>query len=187
MSNISATRRASWASAALQHPALGLRVSSGTLGHEVSGVSSCWPWRMNTPMTSWPWSRNSQAATLLSTPPDIAKTTRDIDSNPERITQRDRRETAPLAVYRPTAGGERGRHRSELVPAANRARRESIDGASQSLGRDCYPPFPSLCVRYNIIDVIRATTPLGRSLMNRELTDRAEAIQQRILQLRDSL
>jgi hypothetical protein len=32
---------------------------------------------MKMPITSWPASRNSQAATELSTPPDMANTTRD--------------------------------------------------------------------------------------------------------------
>ena len=42
------------------------------------GAPPCGPCRMNSPTTSWPARRNSQAATLLSTPPDIARTTRDM-------------------------------------------------------------------------------------------------------------
>src|SRR5438270_3879 len=68
MSSRSATRRASPASMAEQHPFL--------LSRRESGSSVCAPVRMNRPTTSYPCSLSSTADAELSTPPDIAKTTR---------------------------------------------------------------------------------------------------------------
>src|SRR3954447_817519 len=84
MSSLSATRRASSASLAEQQPCLwfarelkiGSRKSAGPSAAQASCASS--PCRMKTPITSWPASLSSQAATLESTPPDIARTMRDI-------------------------------------------------------------------------------------------------------------
>src|SRR3954452_13034653 len=84
MSSLSATRRASSASLAEQQPCLwfarglkiGSRKSAGPSAAHASCASS--PCRMKTPITSWPASLRSQAATLESTPPDIARTMRDM-------------------------------------------------------------------------------------------------------------
>src|SRR5580704_5780387 len=93
MSSKSATRRASAASDALQHPCLcedlrgatavsELTPSVEIIGSEVAPlavaqtVSSVAPDRMKRPMTSYPWRFSSTAAAELSTPPLIANTTR---------------------------------------------------------------------------------------------------------------
>src|SRR6185369_110670 len=68
MSSRSATRRASPASTAEQQPFL--------LSRRRSGPSVCAPVRMNRPITSYPCSLSSTADAELSTPPDIASTTR---------------------------------------------------------------------------------------------------------------
>jgi hypothetical protein len=57
------------------------------------------PWRMNTPITSWPCSIKRCAATLESTPPDMANTTRDT-LNPFKTTS----EQFPLKT--PTIAGK---------------------------------------------------------------------------------
>ena len=44
--------------------------------HEVEHAPTVSPWRMNRPITSCPAWRSKWAATLLSTPPDMANTTR---------------------------------------------------------------------------------------------------------------
>src|SRR5262245_48086786 len=64
MPSLSATRRASWMSWPAQQPPL---------------RSMAAPWSYNcsvTPITSWPASCSKPATTLLSTPPDMATTTR---------------------------------------------------------------------------------------------------------------
>src|SRR3954447_9673351 len=55
------------------------------------------PWRMNTPITSCPCSTSRWAATLESTPPLIASTTRDILRVYDSLAQRARYGLAPLA------------------------------------------------------------------------------------------
>src|SRR6476661_6529136 len=72
MSSRSATRRASPASIAEQHPFL--------LSGRQSVSSVCAPVRMNRPMTSYPCSLSKTADAELSTPPDMASTTRGIVS-----------------------------------------------------------------------------------------------------------
>src|SRR5262245_21650651 len=78
MSRASATRRASAASPALQHPCLWLSAATmGSVPFPVEqAISSLAPERMNRPMTSYPASRRRTADTELSTPPLIARTTR---------------------------------------------------------------------------------------------------------------
>src|SRR5262245_11117099 len=92
---MSATRRASAASLALQHPCLCPAVETtgsavpteaaaisdlaAAVAHEtvvVQTVSSTAPERMKSPITSYPCSRSRYADTELSTPPLIARTTR---------------------------------------------------------------------------------------------------------------
>src|SRR5262245_4809014 len=88
MSSLSATRRASSASLAEQQPCLwsarGLKIGSWNPDGPSTAQASCAssPCRMNAPITSWPASLSSQAATLESTPPDIARTMRDIGKWP---------------------------------------------------------------------------------------------------------
>jgi len=67
MSSLSATRRASPASIAEQHPFLLSRRASSCV---------CAPVRMNSPITSYPCRFSSTADAELSTPPLIASTTR---------------------------------------------------------------------------------------------------------------
>src|SRR5258708_5891622 len=78
MSRASATRRASAASLALQHPCLWLlAVTMGSAAGPVAQVDSAVaPERMKRPMTSYPASRRRYAEAELSTPPLIASTTR---------------------------------------------------------------------------------------------------------------
>src|ERR1700693_390278 len=90
MSSKSATRRASAASEALQHPCLcaGLLTDRASetpptderIGRDEPDVaqtaSSVAPDRINSPTTSYPCRLSSTAAAELSTPPLIAKTTR---------------------------------------------------------------------------------------------------------------
>src|SRR6266478_3979233 len=78
MSRASATRRASAASLALQHPCLWLSaVTMGSAPFSVEqAISSLAPERMKRPTTSYPASRRRTADTELSTPPLIARTTR---------------------------------------------------------------------------------------------------------------
>src|SRR6478672_7669762 len=68
MSSRSATRRASPASTAEQHPFL--------LSRRESASPVCAPVRMNRPTTSYPCSFSRTADAELSTPPDMASTTR---------------------------------------------------------------------------------------------------------------
>jgi hypothetical protein len=55
---------------------------------EAQLVAAGSPCRMNTPTTSCPAARSRCAATLLSTPPDIAKTTRATPKTPEKQSNR---------------------------------------------------------------------------------------------------
>ena len=48
------------------------------VGSPTALTGDCSPWRMKTPITSWPCSMRRWAATLESTPPLMASTTRDI-------------------------------------------------------------------------------------------------------------
>src|SRR3954451_6931446 len=77
MSSRSATRRASPASTAEQQPFL--------LSRRLSVSWACAPVRMNRPTTSYPCSLSSTADAELSTPPDMASTTRPGMTSSQRI------------------------------------------------------------------------------------------------------